>query len=140
MYTAFAEADEAALQKICLEGIHDNLRARLASRPQGEKVVWQLVKYNKQPKLISNRAAKTPIDGMIIRQAAVRICSRQKLTRYSRTPDGNLEQINGSGKEKDLVEYLVIQRIYEQWQPKEWMVWGTAKETSLNDIQEWDKD
>ncbi|POS83683.1 hypothetical protein EPUL_003195 [Erysiphe pulchra] len=140
MYTAFAEGDDQTLRNICLDGILDNFRNRIANRPREEKVTWELIKYNKNPKLVSNRAAKTPINGMLLRQAVVQICSRQKLTRYNKVKGSTqLELIQGSGKEKDVVEYLVIQRIYEQWQPNNWMVWGTAQETSLEDLEEWKK-
>lgn len=138
MYIAFAEGDDQTLRSICLDGILDNFRNRIANRPIDEKVTWELIKYNKSPKLVSNRAAKTPINGMLIRQAVVQVCSRQKLTRYTKARGtSQLELIQGSGKEKDVVEYVVIQRIYEQWQPNNWMVWGTAQETSLEDLEEW---
>ncbi|KAI6247263.1 hypothetical protein HI914_04264 [Erysiphe necator] len=140
MYTAFAEADDITLRNICLDGINDNFRNRIAHRPREEKVTWELLKYSKTPKLISNRAAKTPINGMILRQAVVRICSKQKLTRYTKIRGTTkFEQIKGSGKEKDVVEYIVIQRVYEQWKPQNWMIWGTAQETSLEDLEEWKK-
>ncbi|RKF59097.1 hypothetical protein GcC1_178005 [Golovinomyces cichoracearum] len=139
MYIAFSEGDDITLQSICLDGIRDKFRSRIANRPREEKVVWELIKYNKKPRLISSRAAKTPINGVVLRQAVVQICSRQKLTRYTMKRNGQLEQIQGSGKEKDVTEYVVIQRIYEQWQPLNWMIWGTTKEITMADVNEWNQ-
>jgi protein MBA1 len=140
MYTAFAENDTSTLRKICVDGIYESFRARIGARPRGEKVVWELVKYNSSPRIASNRAARLPIEGAAIRQAVVRIASKQKLTRWVKNKDtGKLEVAKGSGKEKDVVEYLVIQRQYEGWREGEWKVWGTTNESTLADVEEWQK-
>lgn len=132
MYTAFAEGDTSTLRKICTDGIHDSFRARIATRPRGEKTVWEIVKYNKRAKLMSNRAARLPLDGWAIRQAVVRISSRQKLTRYR----ANGTVVPGTGKEKDVVEYIVLQKMYSNWKDAEWKVWGTTDVTTLPDLEE----
>ncbi|PMD46407.1 hypothetical protein L207DRAFT_417617 [Hyaloscypha variabilis F] len=138
MYTSFAEGDIVALRKICTDGLYDSFRARIGNRSKGEKVVWDLVDYNKRSKLISNRAARMPIEGAAVMQAVVKIASRQKLTRFVRGKNG-LEIVPGSGKEKDVVEYVVLQRQYEGWRGGEWRIWGTTKETTLEDIEEWER-
>jgi hypothetical protein len=74
MYTSFAEGDIVALRKICTDGLYDSFRARIGNRSKGEKVVWDLVNYNKRSKLISNRAARMPIEGAAVMQAVVRDC------------------------------------------------------------------
>jgi protein MBA1 len=140
MYTAFAENDTSTLRKICLDGIYESFRSRIGVRPRGEKVVWELVKYNSSPRIASNRAARLPIEGAAIRQAVVRIASKQKLTRWVKNKDtGKMEVAKGSGKEKDVVEYLVIQRQYEGWREGEWKVWGTTNESTLADVEEWQR-
>ncbi|RDW77403.1 hypothetical protein BP6252_05456 [Coleophoma cylindrospora] len=131
MYTAFAEGDTTTLRKICTDGIHDSFRARIASRPRGEKTAWEIVRYNKRAKLMSNRAARLPLDGWAVRQAVVRISSRQKLTRYR----ANGTIVPGTGKEKDVVEYVVIQKMYSGWKDQEWKVWGTTDVTTLGDLE-----
>ena len=138
MYTSFAEGDVVALRKICTDGLYDSFRARIGNRAKGEKVVWQLVDYNKRSKLISNRAARLPIDGSAVMQAVVKIASRQKLTRFVKGKSG-LEVVPGSGREKDVVEYVVLQKQYNSWTEGEWQVWGTTKETTLEDIEEWER-
>lgn len=72
------------------------------------------------------------IEGMGLRQAVVRIASRQKLTRYG--VDGSV--VPGSGQEKETVEYLVIQKKLERAAEQEWMVWGTTEETTLQMLEE----
>ncbi|KUJ07384.1 uncharacterized protein LY89DRAFT_631479, partial [Mollisia scopiformis] len=139
MYSSFAEGDIASLRKICADGIYDSFRARIGSRPRGETVQWELVQYNKRARVVSNRGARFPTEGGAIRQAVVRISSRQKLTRSLRTKGGASEVVPGSGKEKDVVEYVVIQQKFEAWRPGPWQVWGTTRETTLRDVEEWQK-
>ena len=138
MYTSFAEGDVVALRKICTDGLYDSFRARIGNRAKGEEVVWQLVDYNQRSKLISNRAARLPIDGAAVMQAVVKIASRQKLTRSVKGKSG-MEVVPGSGKEKDVVEYVVLQKQYDNWREGEWQVWGTTQETTLEDIEEWER-
>ena len=72
------------------------------------------------------------IEGMRLRQAVVRIASSQGLKR--RKADGSV--VPGSGQEKEMVEYLVIQRKLEKAAEQEWMVWGTTEETTLEILEE----
>lgn len=134
MYTSVAEGDVRLLRKICVDGIYDQLAPRIQLRPKNETVTWELVKYVGRVKLISNRAARLPVEGMAIRQAVVRIRSRQKLTRMVKG-----EVVQGSGKEKDVVEYFVVQKIIRDWRDEPWMVWGTTTETGLDVVEEWDR-
>ena len=136
MYSAFAVGDATTLRRICTDGIYDQFRARMSARPRGEKTVWELVKYNKRAKIVSHRAARLPIDGAAVRQAVVRLSSRQKLSRYS--ADGRL--VKGTGKERDVVEYLVVEKSYWNWKEGDWRVWGTTEETKLETVLQWQKD
>lgn len=135
MYSAFAAGDKATLRKICTDGLYDSFSARIGSRARGESVVWELVGYDRRAKVVSNRAARLPMDGAAIRQAVVRICSTQKLTRY--TAKGAVVQ--GTGKEKKVVEYVLIQKKIWGWEDGEWQVWGTIEETTLDDVLSWEK-
>jgi mitochondrial protein MBA1 len=132
MYTAFADGDLPTLSKMCGEGLLANFRARIISRPNGERWQWELVKYNKRPRVMSHRGASLGMEGFGIRQAVVRISSRQKLTRYRR--DGTV--VPTSGKEKDVTEYLVVQRNMKDAKEQDWVVWGTTEETILEKFQE----
>ncbi|KAK0111313.1 hypothetical protein ONS95_001680 [Cadophora gregata] len=139
MYTSFAEGDVTTLQALCADGIFDSFRNRIGNRQRGEKVVWELVKYNKGPKLVSYRAARYPTDGGAIRQAVVRISSTQKLTRWIQGKGGVLELVPGSGKEKDVEEYMVVQKTIHDWKEGDWQVWGTTSETTIKDLKEWER-
>jgi len=75
------------------------------------------------------------MDGAGFRQAVVRICSTQRLTRFA--PDGS--QIKGTGGERQTVEYVVIQKAYWQWKEGDWKIWGTTEETTLDDVKDWEK-
>lgn len=97
-------------------------------------MVWELVRYNGRAKLVSHRGAKIPIEGAAIRQAVVRIRSTQKLTRWVK---GVL--VEGSGREKDIEEYLVVQKMAKDWKESGWVVWGTTRETTLQDVEEWER-
>ncbi|KAH9216170.1 hypothetical protein DL95DRAFT_297493 [Leptodontidium sp. 2 PMI_412] len=139
MYTAFADGEITTLRDICTDGIYESFRSRLGHRQKGEKVLWELVRYNKGAKLVSHRGAKIPVDGMALRQAVVRISSTQRLTRWVKGKGGELEIVPGSGKEKDVVEYLVLQKMAKGWKENEWQVWGTTTETTLSDVEEWER-
>ena len=134
MYTAFAEGDVKMLRKICTDGLYDSFRARLAVRARGEKVQWELVKMNKPAQLISNRGARIGMEGAGVRQAVVRICSRQRLTRFDRK--GRI--IPETGEERDVVEYVVVQKRFINWKEEDWQVWGTTMENVLEDMDDWD--
>lgn len=136
MYSAFAAGDSRALRTICNDGVYESLQARIGGRARGEKVVWELVKYNKRARVVSHRAARLPIEGAALRQAVVRIVSRQKLSRY--TANGTL--VKGTGKERDVVEYVVVQKRSWQWKESDWQIWGTTEETKYEDVMKWQED
>ncbi|KAH0543777.1 hypothetical protein FGG08_001959 [Glutinoglossum americanum] len=126
MYTATAEGDLDTLRKITASGLQETLKSRILTRPPGERLVWSLHKYTKSPRVVSNRAGTLPIDGSGIRQAVVRIQSTQSLTRYA--ADGKM--VPGTGNEREVKEYVVIQKLL--WEGKEgpWILWGTTEETT----------
>jgi protein MBA1 len=126
MYTSFAEGDAAALRNICLDGLYDTFRARIAARNPGEKMEWEMLGYNTRSRLVSHRAAR------------LQIASKQKLTRWARHGK-ELKLVKGSGMEKDVVEYLVLQRRMDGWKEGDWVVWGTTEETTLEDVMKWER-
>ena len=135
MYSAFAEGNVQKLKEICTDGIYDSFRARIGGRKRLEKVEWELLKYNESAKVVSDRMARMPgPDGNAVRQAVVRISSKQRLTRFV----GGM-QVKGTGVKKDIVEYLVVQSRVEKWKPAAWKVWGTTRETTLKDCEHWQR-
>ena len=134
IYAAFAEGDVRKLRELCADGMYESFRARIATRQKGEVLKWELLKYNRNPKVVSDRAVMAPGTGAAVRQAVVRIASQQRLTRLV---GGRL--VRGSGEKKDLCEYVVVQSNVDKWEGKGWKVWGTTKETTLQDIEGWKK-
>lgn len=132
MYTAFAAGNIELLKKITCEGLYDSFASRIHTRPRGERWKWEVIKYTSSPRVMSNRAATLPVDDAGVRQAVVRICSRQRLSRYK--ADGSL--VAGTGEERDVMEYVVIQRMLWEGKENDWMVWGTTEETTLEAIEE----
>lgn len=131
MYSAFAEGDSTTLKNICSDGLLENFQARIQGRGR-EKLKWELIKYNKRSRVMSNRCASLGIEGIMLRQAVVRISSQQRLTRFR--PDGSI--VPGTGETKDVQEYVVIQKKVDQGKEDSWVVWGTTEETTLKSIKE----
>ncbi|CAL3968075.1 unnamed protein product [Diplocarpon coronariae] len=134
MYRGLAEGNMSDLAKICSDGILHKFQTKIDNRERGEKMQWELVRYHQKPKMVSHRGAKFPTAGQAIRQAVVRISSRQKVTKLRQGKGGAMIPVPGSGKEKDVVEYLVVQRITRDWTEGSWQVWGTTSETPLEQI------
>lgn len=131
MYTAVASGSTQTINRICADGLRDTLLARIGARGKNEKVEWELVRYLGIARCVSHRVAILPRNGWAIRQAVVRLKSRQRLTRSV-----NGKVVQGSGKEKDLVEYLVLQKMAQNHIEGEWIVWGTTRETTWNDVEQ----
>jgi protein MBA1 len=117
------------------------------------------------PRVVSNRMAQLPIPGAesretptAIRQVVLRISSKQRLgiSRESAsstlsgsdkrrqlkwTPDGEEilaeeeELAQPDVHEKDVVEYLVLQRRLLKGEEEPWKVWGFANATTLESIE-----
>jgi protein MBA1 len=117
--------DVDTIRRICADGLNENLKTRIAARGR-ERLSWTLHKYIKSARVVSHCAGTLPIDGAGIRQAVVRVQSTQSLARF--TADG--KAIPGTGNERDLKEYVVIQKM--MWDGKEgpWIIWGTTEETT----------
>jgi len=132
MYSAFAEGDVKTLRQICADGLYESFAARIGSRQRAEKVKWELVRYRGGGKVMSNRAGRLPIEGAAVRQVVVRIRSVQTLTRWR-----GGRQVEGTGAEREVTEYVVLQRRLINWKEEEWKVWGTTEETRVKDVEKW---
>ena len=70
-----------------------------------------------------------------IRQVVVRIRSIQSLERLKPGLNGKEEVVVGeSGAEKDITEYIVVQRKVVKKVEEPWMVWGTTGESKVDAI------
>ena len=152
MYTAFAEGDVETLEKTCAMGLLSSFKGRIASRQPGERLKWTLHRYKGRAKVVSNRAMMLPIGkGTALRQAVVRIRSRQSLERLradgtivssgeqtdkEKKSGGWMNGLMGKGQGKDVTEYVVIQRFMKRQKEEPWMVWGTLEEANWEKVLE----
>jgi protein MBA1 len=144
MYTAYAKGDTKTFQDICTENIRATYLTRIAKRVENrEKMSWELVSYKSRPKLCSMKAGGTPLElkgiPIGIQQAVVRIQSLQRLT------PGNVMGARAAGskstekehvvwkepKEKEVTEYIVVQRRLMEGKYEPWKAWGFVKELDV---------
>jgi protein MBA1 len=141
MYTAFAKGDVKVLEDICTEGVRLQYLNKIAKRAEkDEKMAWELISYKTKPKLWSMKAGGSPVElkgiPVGIQQAAVRIVSLQRLTtgnvmgaRVAGSKATSKENIVWKEpKEKEVTEYLVVQRRLLEGKYEPWKVWGFVKE------------
>lgn len=131
MYMLFSQGKKALpkLQKICCEGLFESYSARVAIRAPKEVWEWS-VRYEGKPKVVVDKIAMLSMDGAAVRQAVVRIVSTQTLVRMK----GDTTVAKG---EKKVTENVVLQKIFQGWKEENWQVWGTAKATTMRDVQAW---
>ncbi|EEP75617.1 predicted protein [Uncinocarpus reesii 1704] len=139
MYTAFANGDVGLLKQICCQGIHQNFAARISRRPRTTpRLLWTLHSYKKFPfaptfsgaQVVSDRGAALPeAKGFGIRQAVIRIQSKQSLVTPGTGEEQNVE------KQQDCTEYIVLQRFMVNGEDGDWKVWGLAEETTPEDLE-----
>ncbi|KAL8779565.1 MAG: hypothetical protein Q9213_006870 [Squamulea squamosa] len=135
MYTAFADGDITTLSTICTEGLLASFKSRIAARPRNERLRWTLHKFSRGPKFVSHRVAVLPFKGSAIRQVVVRMRSRQSLARMVSGGPGRPDAlVEGTGEEKPVSEYLVLQRRMWKEEEEPWMIWGTTEETNPDTV------
>lgn len=130
------------LDKLCCDGLRRELRSRIAKRPRGVEFEWSVHGYPTRPKVLSNRAVVLPLPTppgvdprkapkSAFRQAIVRINSEQSISKHFE--DGRIEQ----GQVKPKSELFVLQKRMIRGKEENWMVWGTTKENSVEDLEDW---
>lgn len=163
MYSAFAAGDLRPVQSNICSGLLASLRARISQRPQNTHLRWTLHKYLSKPRLVSYRAGIMPgPDGRAVEgkdqqngfvQAIVRIHSLQSLQHVRtstvrekgrlvtrETPVDSVGReiadadVKGEKGAKETVEYFVVQKQLKRSQEGPWMVWGTAEETTIDQL------
>ena len=87
------------------------------------------------PRVVSHRAIVLPLGkGAALRQAVVRIQSRQSLVKLDSAVEAEDALVHGRGTEKDVQEYVVLQKRMWNEQEGPWMVWGTTEESNPGEI------
>ena len=85
--------------------------------------------------MVADRCVMLPVKGSALRQVVVRIRSKQILTKsIPATKEHRESVVEGTDQEKDIGEYVVIQRRIMQGQEEPWLVWGTTQETSVDEV------
>lgn len=146
VYSAFADGDEEGIRKIACEGVRDKLINRIQARPDHTLYNWDLLRYRGRPRVVSHRATRLPLSRdddddngeSVMRQAVVRIKSVQKLTR-DEIPSEDVDEKNlpdPEQTEKQVTEYVVIQKRVLRGIEEPWKFWGTTEETPLEKFNE----
>ncbi|EHA20048.1 hypothetical protein CBS63078_7245 [Aspergillus niger] len=146
MYTAFAAGDIATLRKVCCTGLANQLSTRIAARPKGERVTWNLDSYIRSPgtyftgvRVMSDRATQIPeIPNSGVRQVVLRITSRQSKGTTKASSNGapaDSTAVANNTKQQDCTEYLVIQQFRWAGEEDQWRVWGHATPTTVEDLE-----
>ncbi|RDW86159.1 uncharacterized protein DSM5745_02801 [Aspergillus mulundensis] len=141
MYSAFARGETGTVRNICCTGLANSLVKRIEARPKGEQVTWSLDKYIRSPstwftgiRVVSDRATQLPnIADSGVRQVVLRITSRQSTGKAQRRAK-NGTPAEGSGKQQDCMEYIVIQKLRWMGEEEGWRVWGHATPTTVEDL------
>ena len=100
---------------------------------------WRLDGYTRGARVMSDRAARLPVNGAALRQVVVRIESEQTLTKIegrSRKAQTEGAEVRRLEKKSKTREYIVIQRMVLDGKEREWKVWGTTEETGLDWVRE----
>ncbi|KAL9054929.1 MAG: hypothetical protein Q9162_003870 [Coniocarpon cinnabarinum] len=139
VYAAVADGDEAEIRKVTTEGVRNKLIMQIQGRPESTVYEWDLVKYVGRPKIVSHIANQMPIpknddkEQNLMRQAVVRIQSVQRLTKEEDFlgKERTLEPVHGQVAEKEVIEYIVIQKRVLQSVEEPWKFWGTTQPTTM---------
>lgn len=140
MYSAFAAGNLSPMSSKLCENIHATLQQRIASRGPNVGVLWTLHSWTAQPKIVSHKYMPMSLEDnndkskqTTIQQVCVRMQSLQSLKKVRKVKQGRetvevLEE-GSSAEPKQVVEYLVVQRLCKRGNMGPWMIWGTTTES-----------
>ncbi|CAD0109515.1 unnamed protein product [Aureobasidium uvarum] len=140
MYTAFASGNLAPVAPKLCENVHMSLEQRIQQRSANVGIAWTLHNWTATPKIVSHKYMPMSLEDnkdktkqTTIQQVCVRMQSLQSLKKVRRVKQGNktVEVIEegSSAAPKEVVEYLVVQRLCKRGKMGPWMVWGTTTES-----------
>ena len=165
MYEKFAAGNLEPIQAKLCQGLLSSLKSRIGQRPPGVFLKWSIEDYISKPRLVSYKATIMPGSKGIVKsdrngviQAVVRLHTRQSLQhvkRISRRQGGGTStqevlvdvqgrEIQQSEKDarkdaKELVEYVVVQKMIQKNKEGPWMIWGTTEEMTLDKLKRQEK-
>lgn len=132
--------DVPEIKRIACDKFAKNLVRQIEQRPKNESMSWELLKYRRTAstnflgvRVLSDRATVIPdIPKSGIRQLVVRITSRQSTTTANtEIKRKTADEASSPSKEKDCLEYVVIQNMRWNDQDKGWRIWGFISPTTL---------
>ncbi|KUI61287.1 hypothetical protein VP1G_08456 [Cytospora mali] len=125
-------AEKAQLAQICVPKLYRSLISAIESRPKGKSYRWERLAETGRARLVDHKWADMDIGVQVsFRQAVVSLKTRQRLTEL------NAKGEVVSQKEMELLEYIVLWRSIDKlnFTQGDWQVYGTLKETTLEDIE-----
>ena len=114
MYAAFSVGDIDTLRTICSDGLLSSFRKRLSVRPSNVRMEWRLHRMLSRPRVVSSKAHHYAGIGLNRRQAVVRLHSVQSLAKITLGKRGEEVVAREGGEEREVVEYLVIEKKYDK--------------------------
>lgn len=144
MYSHFAQGNLSPIAPKLCESIYSSLDQRILSRGPNTGVQWQLHRWLSEPKIVSHKYMPMSLEDnkdktkqTTIQQVCVRMESLQSLKKIKKVRQGGrvvevLEE-GSSQVAKPVTEYLVVQRLCKRGKMGEWMVWGTTRESSVDE-------
>jgi len=139
MYAAFSVGDIDTLRTICSDGLLSSFRKRLSVRPSNVRMEWRLHRMLSRPRVVSSKAHHYAGIGLSRRQAVVRLHSVQSLAKITMGKRGEEMVAREGGEEREVVEYLVIEKKYDKGVEGAWCVWGTTEETTVEKLRQMDE-
>ncbi|KAI4790157.1 hypothetical protein E4T44_13154 [Aureobasidium sp. EXF-8845] len=145
MYTAFSAGNLSPIAHKLCENIHTSLEQRIATRGPNTGIIWTLHQWTSAPKVVSHKYMPMSLEDnkdktkqTTIQQVCVRMQSLQSLKKVKRVKQGKetievLEE-GSSAEPKEVVEYLVVQRLCKRGKMGPWMVWGTTTESNAEEV------
>ena len=127
--------DISTIKDICTEGLRDDLVKQIRYRSAGESARWEIrgVWPHITARVVSNRAMQLPRPDSALRQAVVRIRSRQRVLRTDRAAE-KATLVNKAEGWMNMVEYLVLQKRILDGVEGDWKIWGTTEESSFEKV------
>ncbi|KAK6417702.1 hypothetical protein LTR95_017294 [Oleoguttula sp. CCFEE 5521] len=146
MLTAFAAGDLSPIAPKLSQGILTSLKSRLATREPNTSTSWHLLATLSSPKLVSYKPVVLPTSSKDKKlqyenwnvQATVRLHTRQSLQNVKKSMKRRergtmVEEVTVLGKPevKEVVEYVVLQKVVRKGKTGEWGLWGFAEEMTV---------
>ena len=145
LYQALADGDRHEIADIAAEGLKKRLVDKVRARPDDVVLFWDLLRYIGRPRVVSHRASAIPLQegetlSNYVRQAVVKVTSLQKLTRSihseEREDEGERNWEPPAETEKQVTEYVVVQKWCNRGNEGDWKIWGTVEETPVEKFDE----